>query len=185
MASPQAQSLSPDSLTGGLNQIFPNLDPSPTTIAAVFAVLGLSGLLLYNLPQRLKSSPKPSLKKSALSSPSITPSTPISKEPHLDDSQSRGRTGSFYDASPITNRTAAEIAAFGRFPNYTKLCGEGARLPVEYPEFVIEKAMPRPYRPFRWAYHQTMCMPFPSLPLLAPSRVTIMMIFINKENSIE
>ncbi|KAA8903333.1 hypothetical protein FN846DRAFT_780086 [Sphaerosporella brunnea] len=55
---------------------------------------------------------------------------------------------------PNTSRTAAEIAAFGRFPDYAKL--SGVPLPKPYPEFDIHKALPRPYRPFRWAYHQTM-----------------------------
>lgn len=50
----------------------------------------------------------------------------------------------------------AEIEALGDFPDYSKL--SGVPLPEAYKEFEIEKALPRPYRPFRWAYHQTMCM---------------------------
>ena len=50
----------------------------------------------------------------------------------------------------------AEIKALGDFPDYSKL--SGVPLPEAYKEFEIEKALPRPYRPFRWAYHQTMCM---------------------------
>ena len=49
-----------------------------------------------------------------------------------------------------------EIKALGDFPDYATL--SGVPLPVPYPEFDIKKALPRPYRPFRWAYHQTMCM---------------------------
>ncbi len=49
----------------------------------------------------------------------------------------------------------AEIKALGDFPDYAKL--SGVPLPDAYKEFEIEKALPRPYRPFRWAYHQTMC----------------------------
>jgi hypothetical protein len=49
-----------------------------------------------------------------------------------------------------------EIKALGDFPDYATL--SGVPLPSPYPEFDIEKALPRPYRPFRWAYHQTMCM---------------------------
>lgn len=52
--------------------------------------------------------------------------------------------------------STAEIMALGDFPDYSKL--SGVPLPQAYKEFVIEKALPRPYRPFRWAYHQTMCM---------------------------
>lgn len=55
---------------------------------------------------------------------------------------------------PITNRTQEEIQSFGDFPDYAAL--SGVRLPHVYTEFDIEKALPRPYRPFRWAYHQTM-----------------------------
>ena len=50
----------------------------------------------------------------------------------------------------------AEIKALGDFPDYSKL--SGVPLPEAYKEFEIEKALPRPYRPFRWAYHQTMGM---------------------------
>lgn len=49
-----------------------------------------------------------------------------------------------------------EIAALGDFPDYAAL--SGVPLPTAYKEFVIEKALARPYRPFRWKYHQTMCM---------------------------
>lgn len=49
-----------------------------------------------------------------------------------------------------------EIEALGDFPDYSKL--SGVPLPEAYKEFEIEKALPRPYRPFRWPYHQTMCM---------------------------
>ncbi|KAI9780523.1 MAG: hypothetical protein M1839_006641 [Geoglossum umbratile] len=60
-------------------------------------------------------------------------------------------------ASPTYTPTAfstEEIKALGDFPDYAGL--SGVPLPKPYPEFVIEKALPRPYRPFRWAYHQTM-----------------------------
>ncbi|KAH7359661.1 hypothetical protein BKA66DRAFT_427220 [Pyrenochaeta sp. MPI-SDFR-AT-0127] len=47
-----------------------------------------------------------------------------------------------------------EIKALGDFPDYATL--SGVPLPKPYPEFDVTKALPRPYRPFRWAYHQTM-----------------------------
>ncbi|KAI1814243.1 alpha-1,2-mannosyltransferase [Poronia punctata] len=47
-----------------------------------------------------------------------------------------------------------EIKALGDFPDYATL--SGVPLPSPYPEFDIDKALPRPYRPFRWPYHQTM-----------------------------
>lgn len=55
-----------------------------------------------------------------------------------------------------TEFSKEEIEALGDFPDYATL--SGVPLPHAYHEFMIEKAQPRPYRPFRWAYHQTMCM---------------------------
>jgi hypothetical protein len=43
----------------------------------------------------------------------------------------------------------------GDFPAYDIL--SGVPLPKPYTHFEPAKALPRPYRPFRWAYHQTMC----------------------------
>jgi hypothetical protein len=48
-----------------------------------------------------------------------------------------------------------EVKALGDFPDYAML--SGIPLPKPYLNFDINKAIPRPYRPFRWAYHQTMC----------------------------
>ncbi|KAI9732188.1 MAG: hypothetical protein M1834_004285 [Cirrosporium novae-zelandiae] len=50
--------------------------------------------------------------------------------------------------------SVAEIRALGDFPDYAEL--SGIPLPQPYKEFNIDKAIPRPYRPFRWVYHQTM-----------------------------
>ena len=50
-----------------------------------------------------------------------------------------------------------EVKALGDFPDYAEL--SGVPLPTAYKEFKIETAVARPYRPFRWAYHQTMCIP--------------------------
>lgn len=47
-----------------------------------------------------------------------------------------------------------EIKALGDFPDYARL--SGVPLPNAYENFNVDKAKPRPYRPFRWAYHQTM-----------------------------
>jgi len=51
--------------------------------------------------------------------------------------------------------TIEEIKALGDFPDYATL--SGVPLPQPYRNFDIKKAIPRPYRPLRWAYHQTMC----------------------------
>lgn len=49
-----------------------------------------------------------------------------------------------------------EIREMGDFPDYAML--SGVPLPNAHGDsFDIDKALPRPYRPFRWAYHQTMC----------------------------
>lgn len=57
---------------------------------------------------------------------------------------------------PVINLSRKEIEAYGDFPDYAML--SGVRLPDPYPEFNIETALARPYRPFRWSYHQTMGM---------------------------
>ena len=54
-----------------------------------------------------------------------------------------------------TGFSLAEVRALGDFPDYAEL--SGVPLPSPYKEFRIETAVARPYRPFRWAYHQTMC----------------------------
>ncbi|KAJ9613153.1 hypothetical protein H2200_003094 [Cladophialophora chaetospira] len=53
-----------------------------------------------------------------------------------------------------TGYKVKEIRALGDFPNYSAL--SEIPLPEAYPEHDIDKALPRPFRPFRWAYHQTM-----------------------------
>jgi hypothetical protein len=54
-----------------------------------------------------------------------------------------------------TGFSVEEIKALGQFPDYAEL--SGVPLPQPYHEFNIDRALPRPYRPFRWSYHQTMC----------------------------
>lgn len=53
-----------------------------------------------------------------------------------------------------TGFTLEEIQRLGDFPDYATL--SGVPLPAAYLEFDVNTALPRPYRPFRWAYHQTM-----------------------------
>ncbi|KAF5534846.1 hypothetical protein FMEXI_11053 [Fusarium mexicanum] len=54
----------------------------------------------------------------------------------------------------FTSFSVGEIRRLGDFPDYAKL--SGVPLPEPLKSFNVDKAMPRPYRPFRWAYHQTM-----------------------------
>ncbi|KAL8670457.1 MAG: hypothetical protein Q9168_005017 [Polycauliona sp. 1 TL-2023] len=61
--------------------------------------------------------------------------------------------------SPTTTYTPmgislAEVASLGDFTDYAEL--SGVPLPEPYQDFNIETALPRPYRPLRWGYHQTM-----------------------------
>ncbi|KAF4550537.1 Hypothetical protein D9617_17g048060 [Elsinoe fawcettii] len=53
-----------------------------------------------------------------------------------------------------TGFSMTDIRALGDFPDYAKL--SGVPLPIPYSTFNIDKALPRPYRPLRWPYHQTM-----------------------------
>jgi hypothetical protein len=59
------------------------------------------------------------------------------------------------EALSPTEISVEEIKALGDFPDYATL--SGVPLPKPYREFDIKTALPRPYRPLRWAYHQTMC----------------------------
>ena len=69
-------------------------------------------------------------------------------------------TADYHDCGPSTftptGVSIEEVKALGDFPDYAEL--SGVPLPEPYKEFNIENARPRLYRPFRWAYHQTMCM---------------------------
>jgi hypothetical protein len=54
-----------------------------------------------------------------------------------------------------TGFTLDELNSFGRFPNYSVL--SGVPHPTACPRLDIARACFRPFRPFRWGYHQTMC----------------------------
>lgn len=54
-----------------------------------------------------------------------------------------------------TGFSLSEIEALGSFPDYSLLSGVPHPEPIQ--KFDIEKALFRPFRPFRWTYHQTMC----------------------------
>ncbi|CEI68435.1 hypothetical protein FVEN_g5405 [Fusarium venenatum] len=54
----------------------------------------------------------------------------------------------------FTGFSVDEIKRLGAFPDYAKL--SGVPLPTPLKNFDLDAALPRPYRPFRWAYHQTM-----------------------------
>jgi len=54
-----------------------------------------------------------------------------------------------------TGFSTSDIAAIGPFPDYALLSGVRDPVPVP-PDWDISKARFRPYRPFRWGYHQHM-----------------------------
>jgi hypothetical protein len=58
------------------------------------------------------------------------------------------------DLFTATSLLTQEIKALGRFPDYSVL--SGVPHPTPAPSFDITKATFRPFRPFRWTYHQTM-----------------------------
>lgn len=60
------------------------------------------------------------------------------------------------DHVTATGFSLEEIKRLGDFPDYAAL--SGVPLPERYEGFDIAKAKARPFRPLRWAYHQTMCM---------------------------
>lgn len=60
-----------------------------------------------------------------------------------------------WDHVTATGFTVEEIKRLGDFPDYATL--SGVPLPQPYKDFDIANAQPRPYRPLRWPYHQTMC----------------------------
>ncbi|KAK6504381.1 hypothetical protein TWF506_002582 [Arthrobotrys conoides] len=66
----------------------------------------------------------------------------------------QGKPSNLSSAYPLKSYTQAEITSIGRYPSYSTLTG--VPLPEAYHAFDIKTAKPRPYRPFRWAYHQTM-----------------------------
>ncbi|KAK3631732.1 hypothetical protein LTR56_016688 [Elasticomyces elasticus] len=63
-------------------------------------------------------------------------------------------TDALADHATATGFTVSEIKRLGDFPDYAAL--SGVPLPTGYESFDIDKAIPRPYRPFRWGYFQTM-----------------------------
>ncbi|KAK4164111.1 hypothetical protein QBC43DRAFT_238179 [Cladorrhinum sp. PSN259] len=56
-----------------------------------------------------------------------------------------------------TGFATQEIRALGRFPDYSALSGVPHPEPIS-PSWDISKAIFRPYRPFRWNYHQHMAL---------------------------
>ena len=65
--------------------------------------------------------------------------------------------------------SAQDIRKLGRFPDYATLSGVPNPIPTG-PNWDINKATFRPFRPFRWGYHQHMGKStFPPLSLPTPN----------------
>lgn len=88
---------------------------------------------------------------------------PLAKS-HADNQSARAPTlleiGSDYRFASASTRlysgfTVGDIRTLGCFPDYAILSGVPAPQPLQ--NFTIGAAQARPYRPFRWPYHQTMC----------------------------
>lgn len=52
-------------------------------------------------------------------------------------------------------QSLGRVLSRNRLPDYPQLTGFPAPRPLYH--FEIDRAKPRPYRPFRWEYHQNMC----------------------------
>lgn len=126
---------------------------------------------LSSAPQSLPPKPRPDDSLAHILPPSrrsFLPSHIDPHSPHISEStvlQSQIRMDADFKSCETTRYTPTsfskqEIQQLGKFPNYATL--SGIPLPSPFPDFDIDKALPRPYRPFRWNYHQTMCTsPFP------------------------
>ena len=122
----------------------PNNGPSPVDYAKVFPPSGRAALaqLAPTLPADRQHKLIGHEITPELFAESLLPLTANYKE----------SDGNLYTS---TGFSVDELKALGDFPDYATL--SGVPLPSPYKEFNVETAMPRPYRPFRWAYHQTMC----------------------------
>ncbi|KAL4915094.1 hypothetical protein BDW62DRAFT_219641 [Aspergillus aurantiobrunneus] len=113
----------------------------------------MAGLLLKKTapsdPAGLKSQFPPSCREALFTGSSSTPTAEEYRK-LLKGPAARGTI-----VTP-TGFSAADIDALGRFPDYSVL--SGVPHPTPCPEFDVTTACFRPYRPFRWAYHQTMAL---------------------------
>lgn len=95
--------------------------------------------------------------RSLLKGPSPSPTQlqsqqlPSTKSPEIDETVLYTPTGF----------SSEDLKALGTFPDYSAL--SGVPHPKPCPSFDINTATFRPFRPFRFAYHQTMCRLDPAL----------------------
>lgn len=83
-----------------------------------------------------------------------------------------------------TGFSTQDIRGLGRFPDYALLSGVRHPKPCDA-EFDISKATFRPFRPFRWNYHQTMCMrPNEDMTLTTETRVWLILTDIHSSDEV-
>lgn len=118
-------------------------------VGALYAAFLIRSYLLR------RASENPSKKAAIRSEYPHLHSSPPTRRPFagLHDQKNGGDGGGGGVLTP-TGFSEHDIKALGRFPDYAVL--SGVPHPQPYNNFNIHKAMFRPYRPFRWNYHQTM-----------------------------
>lgn len=150
----------------------------PFPLAACALALVILGLVLRLLSTRTSSSAKRISSRTLEKNPWILQFPPSQRHTLADLKLNNASTGPYLTPSPEnlykhavpSTRTAdmdqknlftptgfstEDIRALGRFPDYSVLTG--TRYPQPYGDhFDINKAIFRPFRPFRWTYHQTM-----------------------------
>lgn len=148
----------------------------PLSLAACAFVLLLLGLIVRFVKGK-SSAPAPNSSKPNEKYPWLL-QFPPSRRHTLADLKLKGSTGPYTTPTPeVLSRLAIpststpdwdkdnqftptgfstqDLRALGRFPDYSVITG--TRYPKPYGDhFDIKKAVFRPFRPFRWSYHQTM-----------------------------
>lgn len=149
----------------------------PLPLAACALAVIIIGFVLRLTKKRSSSSAKPISSSTLEKNPWIL-QFPPSRRHTLADLKLKGSSGPYLTPSPDalyqravpstktadwdqdnlftpTGFSTEDIRALGRFPDYSVLTG--TRYPQPYGDhFDINKAIFRPFRPFRWNYHQTM-----------------------------
>jgi hypothetical protein len=133
----------PRSLSPEKQGLPPNNPPSDPDYSSTFPPSRRT--VLADLPADALRSPGKSAKELAQQAPDYSKRVP-NCEP--------ADTAELKDHVTATGFTVDEIKRLGDFPDYATL--SGIPLPKPYQELDVTKAQPKPYRPFRWAYHQTM-----------------------------
>lgn len=163
----------------GIHDLLSAVTARPLPAAACALVLLVLGLLIRLVQAKAAASPSPSKNSNKPSDkyPWLL-QFPPSRRHTLAELKLKGSTGPYTTPAPeVLSRLAIpstatpdfdkdnqftptgfstqDLRALGRFPDYSVITG--TRYPKPYgSHFDIKKAIFRPFRPFRWNYHQTM-----------------------------